>query len=848
MFDLFQAPQASQPKTLREHQVRAIDMLRQSFGLGNRRTVVQMPTGAGKTLTAAKIIEGALAKRNAVIFTAPAISLIDQTVSAFEAEGIRDIGVMQANHPRTDRLARVQIASVQTLARREIPEAAMVIVDECHMRAAVVEALMDARPDVFFVGLSATPWAKGMGLRWQDLVIPCTIGDLIGAGYLSKFTAFAPDVPDLSGVKTVAGDYAEDGLADVMGEGKLVASVVEMWLAKGESRPTLCFAVNRAHAATLAEQFHHAGVASAYVDAMTDSVDRARINRLFRDGEVQVICSVRTMTTGVDLPVSCIIDAAPTKSEMLHCLDAQTEILTSHGWKGIGQIHPGDCVASCVGVDQRAGQWALVKGAVRRPMNPSEKWVAYDSVHSNFRVTGDHRMIFGTGKRPFRYGTALEMASKSDGVKFPTAVTIHQPGLPLNSDELYFIGMMMTDGTWGASQGQISQSERHPEILERIEGVLGRLGIGYRKSPVSSPLAGEIAEKFPRWRYNMSVGMPKAKVGVGRFEPHPDSVRVDGQKGFRHLLQYLDKDLALPLMALSREQFLSLMSGLWDGDGFKKKGADYDPQTRQIITVRPVFADRIQALAVINGFMCNLRHYDPPGRARQYHLSFKDQDWRHGGGSGRAVAFHVSEATQEEVWCVETTTGNIVTRRDGKVTVMGNCQKIGRGLRVNPGSEDCLILDHAGNSLRLGLVTDIHHDKLDATKPGEKQERKAKAEKLPKECANCGTLQSGRICPCCGHERKPVADVETVDGELVQISGKVRTYTKAEKQEWWSGIQTIRLSRQRSTGWASHTYRDKFGCWPRGLDDLPGPASDEMWRFVKAKDIRFAKSKDRRQA
>ena len=78
---------------------------------------------------------------------------------------MRGIGVMQANHPRTDPLARVQVASVQTLARRGVPHAALVIVDEAHIRSKVIENLMAERPDVFFVGLSATPWAKGMGLR-----------------------------------------------------------------------------------------------------------------------------------------------------------------------------------------------------------------------------------------------------------------------------------------------------------------------------------------------------------------------------------------------------------------------------------------------------------------------------------------------------------------------------------------------------------------------------------------------------------------------------------------------------------------------------------------------------------
>ena len=477
------------PKVLRPHQERAIALIRQSLGKGSKRTVCQMPTGAGKTITAAQIIEGALAKGKRVIFTAPAVALINQTIAAFEAQGIRDIGAMQANHPRTNPLAQVQVASVQTLARREIPEAALVIVDECHIRSEVIEAMMRDRPDVFFVGLSATPWAKGMGLIWQDLVIPCTIGDLIDAGFLSQFSAFAPDVPDLSDVKTVAGDYHEGQLADVMKGKALLASVVETWLARGGNRPTFCFAVNRAHAAELQEQFNRAGIAAGYCDAFTDSAEMAFLEGKFRQGEIRVMCSVRKMTTGVDWPVSCIIDAAPTKSEMLHV------------------------------------------------------------------------------------------------------------------------------------------------------------------------------------------------------------------------------------------------------------------------------------------------------------------------------------------------------------------QKIGRGLRVNPGTEDCKILDHAGNSLRLGLVTEINHEALDASKPGAKQERKAKAEALPKECANCAALHVGKVCPFCGNERKPQAGVDTVEGDLVELrAGKAPS--KEEKQRWWSAIKAYQVQRGKSDGWASHTYRDRFGVWPKGLDNSIGKLDQDVANFIKAKAIRWAKSRE----
>lgn len=486
MSDLFKNVHPVARKALRPHQINAVQEVRQSLAK-NKRIVIQMPTGAGKTLTAAWIIERALSKGNRVIFVVPSIMLIDQTVQAFEAEGINDIGVMQANHPRTNSLAQVQVASVQTLVRREIPNAALVIVDECHIRAEVIEKLMDQRPEVYFIGLSATPWARGMGLRWYGLLIPVTIGELIEQGFLSRFTAYAPDLPDLSGVKTSKGDYSESGLEAVMGDSKLVGNVVATWLERGQNRPTLCFAVNWSHAAQLAASFERQGIATAYVDSYTDRIERGVINKRFRAGEVKIICSVRTMTTGVDLPVSCIIDAAPTKSEMLHV------------------------------------------------------------------------------------------------------------------------------------------------------------------------------------------------------------------------------------------------------------------------------------------------------------------------------------------------------------------QKVGRGLRVNPGTEDCLLLDHAGNSIRLGLVTDIRHDSLDKTRPGQKQERKASAEKLPKPCVKCETLFFGKQCPSCGHERTPVAGVDSADGELVEITPKKAAATMAEKQRFWSMALHLDGQRKKDGKLAKGLYKGRFGVWPRGLDDIPTEPDPAFMNYEQSRRIAYAK-------
>lgn len=329
MRDLFADPVEGKP--LRPHQQTAIAMLRQSLRTGHKRPVLSLSTGAGKTRIAAEIVNMALAKGNAVAFTVPAISLIDQAVEAFEGEGIARINVMQGNHPRRDRFARVHIVSVQSLARRDRPDVGLVIVDECHLRHRVLTKWMKDEPNLPFVGLSATPWARGMADDWDDLLRPVSMQELIDAGFLSPFRVFAPSHPDLRTVRTLAGDYHEGDLAAVMSDNRLVADVVTTWKQRAAGLPTLVFAVDRAHAEKLQKQFKAAGIEMGYCDAHVDRVARKMLFDQMACGEIAGICNVGTLTTGVDADVRCVVLARPTKSEMLFCQQIGRALRTAPG-------------------------------------------------------------------------------------------------------------------------------------------------------------------------------------------------------------------------------------------------------------------------------------------------------------------------------------------------------------------------------------------------------------------------------------------------------------------------------------------------------------------------------------
>jgi DNA repair protein RadD len=249
-------------RPLRPYQETALDALRLSLKSGHMRPMPQLPTGAGKTLLSAHIIKNALDKGKRVAFVVFALSLIDQTVAAFEAEGIHCVGVMQGYHERTDHTQPVQVCSIRTLARRHKPVVDLVIVDEDHvLHKSLLRWMAElAKARIPVIGLSATPWTRGLGRHYNDLIVAVTTRQLITDGYLSTFVAFAPSDPDPSDVSTVAGEFKQDELVDAMDKASITDDIVATWQTRGENRPTLAYCVNRRHAKHICERFIEAGV------------------------------------------------------------------------------------------------------------------------------------------------------------------------------------------------------------------------------------------------------------------------------------------------------------------------------------------------------------------------------------------------------------------------------------------------------------------------------------------------------------------------------------------------------------------------------------------------------------
>lgn len=307
---------------LRPHQTQAIEMLRQSIRTGNRKIVLAAPCAFGKTLTAGYIISQLVSKGKRAIFICDRIKLVQQSLVAFDSLGL-SVGVIQGQHERTDYNKPVQIASIQTLARKKhIPHADVIIVDECHVAYESLKKLMERWSNIIFIGLSATPYSKNLGNVYQDLVTPITAEQLMDQGYLCPVDYYAGASLNTENVKmktlpTGARDYDPKGLQAASEEQKelLTGDIIKNWLAHAKGRQTIAFSSSIKHSKYLVEKFREAGIGAYHIDGYMDDEERQELFKAHDKGEYEILSCSQLLSTGYDSPSSsCIIDCKPTKS------------------------------------------------------------------------------------------------------------------------------------------------------------------------------------------------------------------------------------------------------------------------------------------------------------------------------------------------------------------------------------------------------------------------------------------------------------------------------------------------------------------------------------------------------
>jgi hypothetical protein len=407
--------------------------------------------------------------------------------------------------------------------------------------------------------------------------------------------------------------------------------------------------------------FHHSGG----LDANNVHIEQAR---------GPIIASVEANHKGVNLQQyfrNFIVSAEPTGETWEQCLDAETEILTVDGWLGIDHPLWQKASSRVAAFDITTGEIFWQPGERMERLLGNEKMFGISNPHLDVRVTAGHRMVhqsvrrFGNGGidgftyLPNAFVEASKMPSKC---RIPVAGEQQGVGVPLTRDDLIFLGLFMSDGNLSRGNNVISifQSDKYPEIVDLCHSTLAACGFRFKHSKHNRPTNfGERNYSLNRW----AISYGKRKDG-GLY------------RGWIELERFVGKSFPSALNDMTAEQLQHFLLGLWAGDGMKTKGTyEYDRYTPGTMTIasNPEAASKIQALCVRRGLRCNLARTTE--NLHTLHISH-DRTWSVMNmriGDGRARWAELVSSPNERVWCVSVPLGAIVTRRNGKVAIVGNC-------------------------------------------------------------------------------------------------------------------------------------------------------------------------------
>lgn len=248
-------------------------------------------------------------------------SLVDQASKRLTEMGV-DHSVFMANDKRFNPDKQIQICSVDTLRSRGVaPKADIVIIDEAHTAiSSSFKNFLEFYPDSYWLSVTATPWAKGGLKHLANIVVyPISLGELVDQKYLVPAKYFAPTEFDISQVKIKNGEFDEESAMVQFKKQSVYGDVIASYQQKCKGEPTFCFAINVAHAELLQRYFSENEIKSVVITAITTLVERQFLIDALVKSEIDIIISIGTMTTGVDVPaLKNIILCRPTQSKNLY--------------------------------------------------------------------------------------------------------------------------------------------------------------------------------------------------------------------------------------------------------------------------------------------------------------------------------------------------------------------------------------------------------------------------------------------------------------------------------------------------------------------------------------------------
>ena len=250
---------------LRNYQIEAIMEIYKAW-IHKKNVLLQMPTGAGKTIIFLELLKKELGKK--ILIVAHRKELLDQPYKKLLKMGIKSGLIYSDINPNPE--LDIQIASIQTLNRRNYPEADLVIIDEAHhTKAKSYQKLFEYYSKARILGVTATVWrldGEGFEDLFSHLICGPKISKLIKENWLCKVRHLAISIPKVEKVTTSNGDYDLAALCKIVQETTPNTSLVEAYLKYALGKKTVVFCCTIEHSKAICLEFQRAGYKAAHID------------------------------------------------------------------------------------------------------------------------------------------------------------------------------------------------------------------------------------------------------------------------------------------------------------------------------------------------------------------------------------------------------------------------------------------------------------------------------------------------------------------------------------------------------------------------------------------------------
>ena len=322
---------------LRDYQKQDTQTIIKSFDKYNS-ILYQLPTGGGKTVIIQEIVDQILTDKvenigKKILILVHRREIIFQIRDRLKTQGVT-VGVLIGAHEENID-SDILVGSIRTVAMDKRIDGIlnrdfdMMIIDEAHHARSksytkVITRFKEHNKDYKLLGVTATPFRKdkkGLGVVFEALITGPSMTELQKDGFLCNAVTYTTNLEDLKEeVNNTGGDFNITELGEFMRQDHIIKYAIDAYKDKGDNKQMLVFCVNKKHALQVKDAYTKAGYSKIdHIDSDTSKVKRDEIVSKYAKGELDIITSIQTLTEGVDLPETGVIQfLRPTLSLVLY--------------------------------------------------------------------------------------------------------------------------------------------------------------------------------------------------------------------------------------------------------------------------------------------------------------------------------------------------------------------------------------------------------------------------------------------------------------------------------------------------------------------------------------------------